>query len=173
MKIELLLEQGLRLSEVSREQLQLFLQLPLHADPADCPEAESRLHQAPLSDPQDEDDRGFNSDWRDQVLPDLQSEFNDQLDTVNEDLKAATQSAGEDDLPEFAFEIPFAHIDHWYGALNQARLVMNERYRFPEVENEETMSDYLNEGTIKPYLIDQFYTRIQSVLLDATAPPED
>jgi hypothetical protein len=35
------------------------------------------------------------------------------------------------------------------------------------------MSDYINEGTIKPYLIDQFYTRIQSVLLDATAPPED
>ena len=172
MNIELLPEEGLRLSEVSRDHFQLFLHLPLHADPSGCESAVDRLAQKPVDDPQNDEDDEINIDWSDHVLPDLQNEFAQQLDTVNLDLKAATQSESEDaEGPVFSFVIPFNHADHWFGALNQARLVMQERYRFPENETEETMTRFLTEETIKPYLIDQFYTQMQAMLLDLMLDP--
>jgi len=78
-----------------------------------------------------------------------------------EDEDAATSPAATYELI-----IPFDHIESWYGALNQARLVMQERYEFPETENLEAMVGLLTSKNLKPYLTSRFYMEIQGALLD-------
>ena len=78
-----------------------------------------------------------------------------------EDEDAATSPAATYELI-----IPFDHIESWYGALNQARLVMQERYEFPETENLEAMVALLTSKNLKPYLTSRFYMEIQGALLD-------
>jgi hypothetical protein len=62
--------------------------------------------------------------------------------------------------------IPPEHIDSWYGALNQARLVMQARYNFPEVESLAAVVALLASENLKPYLTARFYTEIQGALLE-------
>jgi hypothetical protein len=71
--------------------------------------------------------------------------------------------AGEE---SYELVIPPEHIDAWYGALNQARLVMQERYKFPEVESLAAIVALLTSENLKPYLTSRFYTQIQAALLD-------
>ncbi len=76
----------------------------------------------------------------------------------------------EDEAPSpaatYELIIPFDHIESWYGALNQARLVMQERYEFPETENLAAMVGLLTSKNLKPYLTSRFYMEIQGALLD-------
>ena len=78
------------------------------------------------------------------------------------------ESEDEATSPAATYEliIPFDHIESWYGALNQARLVMQERYEFPETENLEAMVELLTSKNLKPYLTSRFYMEIQGALLD-------
>ena len=128
-------------------------------------------------------------------MPDLRHEFTRQLDCVAHDLSQAQPEStpsplhedslhddslreGEDEdedesedeatSPAATYEliIPFDHIESWYGALNQARLVMQERYEFPETENLEAMVELLTSKNLKPYLTSRFYMEIQGALLD-------
>jgi hypothetical protein len=62
--------------------------------------------------------------------------------------------------------IPPEHIDSWYGALNQARLVMQARYNFPEIESLAAVVALLASENLKPYLTARFYTEIQAALLE-------
>lgn len=73
----------------------------------------------------------------------------------------------EQDPPgaKYTLVIPLDHAEAWYGALNQARLVMQERYHFPEVETLESIVTLLASENIKPYLTSRFYTEIQAALL--------
>lgn len=66
----------------------------------------------------------------------------------------------------YEFAIPFDHVESWYGALNQARLVMQERYQFPEIESLDTIFELLQSENIKPYLTSRFYVEIQAALLE-------
>ena len=87
-------------------------------------------------------------------------------DPLREDeAKAGTE---DDAAPAATYEliIPFDHIESWYGALNQARLVLQARYEFPETENLAAMVELLTSKNLKPYLTSRFYMEIQGALLD-------
>ena len=192
MKMRRIISKGLVLCEIPAAQLRMLKQVALHADPSGSPAASERLYQSPVKQPQNVTDEELVDDWQEFVMPDLRQEFTRQLDCVANDLSQAqpesTPSPLHDDLlrededededesededaatsPAATYEliIPFDHIESWYGALNQARLVMQERYEFPETENLEAMVGLLTSKNLKPYLTSRFYMEIQGALLD-------
>lgn len=182
--------QGLLVSRLTSAQLRLLQQIPAHADPSGSLEAESRLFQNPIRSADDPEEDEITADWHEHVIPDLQTEFSRQLDCVSEDLRRARrekpaaeeavfpshakeEGSGEENRAEseppgdfYEFAIPFDHVESWYGALNQARLVMQERYKFPEIDSLDTIFELLQSENIKPYLTSRFYVEIQAALLD-------
>jgi hypothetical protein len=179
MRIRRVKSRGLVVSRLPASQLRLLQQIPLHADPAGSPPAAERLYQSPVKQPLSDTDDELIQDWQDHVVPDLQDEFSRQLDCVTEDLRQVQRQhpprAGalhEDEAGEavegetYELTIPLDHVDAWYGALNQARLVMQSRYNFPEVENLAAIVALLASENLKPYLTSRFYTEIQAALLD-------
>ena len=191
MKMRRIISKGLVLSGMPAPQLRMLEQVALHADPSGSPAASERLYQSPVKEPQNVTDEELVDDWQEFVMPDLRQEFTRQLDCVANDLSQAqresTPSPPHDDSlhddslrededededaatsPAATYEliIPFDHIESWYGALNQARLVMQERYEFPETENLEAMVGLLTSKNLKPYLTSRFYMEIQGALLD-------
>jgi hypothetical protein len=158
-------ELGLCFSQVQSDYFQLLQQIPVHGDSSGFSSGEHRLRPSPIADPANDEDEEINADWREHVLPDMIEEFARQLDVVSEDLKTAKRFQDRGGEEEYAFVIPKDHIDRWYGALNQARLVMQERYRFPEEDTSEAIEALMNTDRFGPYLISRFYTEIQGVLL--------
>lgn len=96
--------------------------------------------------------------WEDIVMPELESEFADQRLAVVRAVVKARKSGEEEVL------IESADAETWYGALNQARLAMESKYKFGprelrnpgEIEGREKRSAYFRED---------FYSTIQSLLL--------
>jgi hypothetical protein len=115
------------------------------------------LHDDSLDDDSLDDDSLHDDSLHDDSLDD---------DPLREDeAKAGTE---DDAAPAATYEliIPFDHIESWYGALNQARLVLQARYEFPETENLAAMVELLTSTNLKPYLTSRFYMEIQGALLD-------
>jgi len=100
-------------------------------------------------------------DWEEYVVPDLREVFQDQLHEISATLESAmaASNGGAGSL--------WIKADHgfiWYGALNQARLAIEERYQFGA-------RDEFDETGLTPvrrsaFLRSQFYLAIQSMLLD-------
>ncbi len=124
---------------------------PLHEDSLH----EDSLHDDSLHDDSLHDDSLHDDSLHDDSLREGEDEDED-------------ESEDEATSPAATYEliIPFDHIESWYGALNQARLVMQERYEFPETENLEAMVELLTSKNLKPYLTSRFYMEIQGALLD-------
>jgi len=167
MKIKRVKDKGLLLSRLPAGQVRLLKLIPMHADPSGLPAAAEKLFQDAVHSPQDDQDYQANVDWREHVVPDLEQQFAQQLDVVTEDLKNVRKSGGTAPGSEnFEFLIPYEHVDDWYGALNQARLVMQERHHFPELDSTEALMKLLQSDDLRPYLTARFYIEIQSALLD-------
>jgi hypothetical protein len=170
MKIRRVKSRGLVVSRLPAGRLRLLRQIVAHADPTGSAAAGEQLFQSPVRQPQDEVDDTIVADWQEHVVPELQSEFSRQLDLVSDDLKKVRrQKPDKDGTSEgelYEFTIPFDHVESWYGALNQARLVMQARYRFPEVETVDAIVELFQSENIKPYLTSRFYVEMQAALLD-------
>ena len=170
MKIRRVKSRGLVVSRLPAGQLRLLRQIVAHADPSGSAAAMERLTQTPVREPQDDVEDTIVADWQEHVIPELQLEFSRQLDLVSEDLEKVRrqnlEADGEGAGEMYEFTIPFDHVEQWYGALNQARLVMQARYRFPEVETVDTIVELFQSENIKPYLTSRFYVELQAALLD-------
>lgn len=95
-------------------------------------------------------------DWREFVVPDLRDEFDGQLSAVEN----ALSTAGDGEDPGELF-IRKDEAERWYGALNQARLALEERYGFAEKE-----PAAMAPGERSAWFRSQFYLHVQSVLLE-------
>lgn len=95
-------------------------------------------------------------DWQEFVVPDLRESFNSQLDTI----ARALVGADDDDKPGLIF-IRKEEAELWYGGLNQARLALEERYRFEHREPAE-----MSPGERSAWFRSQFYLQVQGMLLD-------
>jgi hypothetical protein len=104
-------------------------------------------------------------DWEEFVVPELRSTFEDQLATVaaavEEAMLDAAGQAGSLVIPRDAGEA-------WYGALNQARLALEERFHFGA-------ADQLDPAALKPVrrsalFRGQFYLALQGILLERVLP---
>lgn len=119
------------------------------ADPAGCAGAQRRLYQPPMEDPSEEDE-SFLGDWEDFVTAEFRGEFAAAVAVVEADLKKLKplvvdpEEMLEEEQAEqgnaFSLEIPVAHAESWFSALNQARLVLADRYRLFNSEGEEAIS---------------------------------
>jgi hypothetical protein len=100
-------------------------------------------------------------DWQEYIVPDLREAFQDELAQIGAAIEAAAFNAEEGAgpiwiTPDDAFP--------WYSALNQARLALEERYRFGP-------SEHLSPKGLTPvhraaFLRSKFYCAIQSLLLE-------
>lgn len=100
-------------------------------------------------------------DWLEFVVPELERSFEAGLARVGRALDFARHRAADgagflwirrDDAP------------HWYGALNQARLALEEIHRFGSSENVDV--EDLPPPRRAPFLRSQFYCAVQSLLLE-------
>jgi hypothetical protein len=76
-------------------------------------------------------------DWAEYVQPELEALFEGSLHRVREDLKTAhlaepappskgrDRSATEEQEPEWVINVPADHVEDWFRAMNQARLVLS------------------------------------------------
>ncbi len=102
----------------------------------DDPRVEARFFQSPSTDPEADELR---EDWKSLVQPELHTAFGASRDAVEADLRRAESGSAKNR----SLLIPRQHIDHWLGALNQARLALHEFHGFSEKE----MSSPLHEPT--------------------------
>lgn len=100
-------------------------------------------------------------DWREYVAPDLRMEFEDQLAKVEKAVRAAMDRAGGGAGPVW---VGRDEGMLWYGALNQARLALEEVYHFGPTDG--VPVEELSPGRRTAFFRSQFYLAIQSLLLD-------
>ncbi len=92
-------------------------------------------------------------------MPELEATFSRQLMQVREAIEFSAGQSAED---KGAVEISPDQAELWYGALNQARLALEEQYRFggneppPPTDPPERRSGFFRS---------QFYFEIQQVLI--------
>ena len=72
--------------------------------------------------------------WEEFVVPELDEYFSGQLRTVVEAV-ARAKGGAKDGAGEIF--IPKDEVETWYGALNQARLCLEEKYQLHETERED------------------------------------
>jgi hypothetical protein len=192
MTFELADDGTFRLSDLHPLELQFLRQVTLVADPAGSPEARRRLYPDPLrrhkeehGEREDKDDENDEEDWEELVVPGLEKHFESTLEIIDSDL-AQTNEDRDWNIGQDEIVVPTAHSEQWYLALNQARLVMAERYQLhppaidpmlveeeSEDENEEpTASDSLHEDPPAPkieiltIIQYEFYGKLQCCLMD-------
>lgn len=103
------------------------------------------------------------SEWDEWVVPDLAEGFHSQSSYVTNAVQhGREQSAG-------AVMVSPSDADHWYGALNQARLALQARYRLDAME---TLDD-ISAEVIEAYYRDRFYASLQSLLLEFVMDADD
>lgn len=106
------------------------------------------------------------SEWDELVIPELRNYFSGQLRTVtNGILQAQREAEADGEGSEGELFIPRADGSEWYGALNQARLALESRFRFgPALGVTEIESFPASKRSA--YIRSQFYCALQTVLLE-------
>lgn len=106
-------------------------------------------------------DEKIAEDWQDIIVPDLRESFNDALHYVQGTLEAASAFPKDDEHPIW---ITRDDAYTWYSALNQARLALEEKFRF----GTDPESDAANLTPIRheALLRNHFYSALQSFILE-------
>ncbi len=106
-------------------------------------------------------DESTAGDWEEYVIPDLREGFENQLSIVAKSVQEAVdQSAGE---PGSVWIAP-ADGFPWYGALNQARLALEDLHHFGPGDS--VAIGELCPASRSAFLRSHFYLTLQSLLLD-------
>jgi hypothetical protein len=100
-------------------------------------------------------------DWREYIVPDLDEAFHADLTHIANAIAAAHVECGGAAGPLW---ITREDAGHWYGALNQARLALEEVHHFGPAENLQPAD--LPPPSRNAFLRSQFYCAIQSLLLE-------
>ena len=106
------------------------------------------------------------SDWDEVVVPELRVVFAGQVGKVAEAIRSAQGEVevGSEGASGEVF-ISKGEGEDWYGALNQARLGLEGRYRFGQLDEIEGVEEF-SEDKRYAFVRSQFYCALQSVLLE-------
>jgi len=118
--------EALQISDLDPFLAELFRQIPASTNSEGAPEAESRLFSRPSAE------KEICAEWKSYVEPELRRLFRSSTETVAEDL--AQLNGNEKSLRNRTLTIPFEHADACLNTLNQARLVIAEKYKFSDEE---------------------------------------
>ncbi len=207
MQLRLLPDGGVRLSGMNDWTLKFLQHIPILADPSGHEGATRRVYQPPVTGPGAEDyDR---EEWDEYVTPELKAHYENALDVVASETAGATpefkkyrkrrpvRPAGEPPAPQpppeerptglYSIMIAAGHVEHWYRAMNQARLVMEARYGVAsetDDEEEQAFDSMLMTEAESAAEIDRlakrmermvqyrFFTSLQGFLISAIMDPE-
>lgn len=103
------------------------------------------------------------SEWDEVVIPELKDFFSGQLRKVAETVQEAQRKTT--DSPEGEVFIRHADGLEWYGALNQARLALEGRYKFGPTHAVDAVESFPAPKR-SAFIRSQFYCALQSVLLE-------
>lgn len=162
MTLEKLPDGSVRLGRINEWQLRALHHIPAAADPEGDAAALARLFPAPYAPGEASPEQ--QEDWAEFVQPDLEATFTRSIASVARDLKnvelqrsgeadededdkphrAKETGAGDDDTPEeppaadilHTFVIPAAHVEDWFRAMNQARLMLAAKYQVHRTDPE-------------------------------------
>ena len=99
-------------------------------------------------------------DWEEYVVPDLREGFQDELAQVGANIESAIFEVGGEPGPIW---ISREDATAWYSSLNQARLAIEEHFKFGASEEIDIQS--LNPEHQAVFIRSKFYCAIQSLLL--------
>ena len=102
--------------------------------------------------------------WDEIVEPELQEEFSSQVKFVNLKVMSAFRRCQESPEKEGEIVILKKDADLWYGALNQARLAMEEKYQLGPREIREAVG-FDDDELESAHYREEFYLTIQSLLM--------
>lgn len=152
--------------------------LPKLADFSGKGEAEKRLLPAPAVETDLTPEMAM--DWVEFVTPQLRSAFQESLDVVVADLRGLEpESPPVDPNPwpkpgtgtekaskvTWRMSIPLGHADHWFRAMNQARLVMSAQHGI-DSENAPDFSALLASGQLEMWFYYEFFVSLQVWLVE-------
>lgn len=106
--------------------------------------------------------------WDEIVEPELKDQFSSQVEFVEKQVELAFDNSVDDfeeELPEILITEEESKI--WYGALNQARLSFEEKFR-KEIEDLKETGEIENGEVVRALFRNQFYFRFQSQIMDHT-----
>ncbi|HBE97900.1 MAG TPA: hypothetical protein DDW68_12085 [Verrucomicrobiales bacterium] len=106
--------------------------------------------------------------WDEIVEPELKDQFSSQVEFVEKQVELAFDNSVDDfeeELPEILITEEESKI--WYGALNQARLSFEEKFR-KEIEDLKETGEIENREVVRALFRNQFYFRFQSQIMDHT-----
>jgi len=120
MKLQPADDGALMLEEIPPFLFHLLSNIVVRASSRD-PRVEARFFPDPARD------ESLIEDWKSLVQPELQFLFQSARETVQADLRGASEEDGV-----YSMKIPRKHADAWLNALNQARLAIAEESGFGE-----------------------------------------
>jgi hypothetical protein len=100
-------------------------------------------------------------DWQEYIVPDLREAFQDELAQVGAAIESAAYQADGGPGPIW---ITREDVFHWYSSLNQARLSLEEHFKFGP--SEEINPKGLTPEHRAAFYRSKFYCAIQSLLLE-------
>lgn len=102
-------------------------------------------------------------DWIELITPELADQFSEQVLHVSR----AISSAPKCDAQTGSVFIKVEDADIWFGAINQARLSLEERYSVSRYDDQAETLLTQQQPEIKAAVIRyQFYTSMQSIMLE-------
>jgi hypothetical protein len=128
-------DEGLwRMSGLAAAHLHLFRQAADDATLTDSPAERERLFPPPVENSAEEAE--FAADWREFVADDLEMRFASDVGAVLADLDQARPDGAIGEVRLFALDLPLEHAQAWFSTLNQARLLMDCRFRLHDPANQ-------------------------------------
>jgi len=160
----------LTISRLGEAEMERLRRLRDAADPSACPDAEERLYPDPIRGQPPETIAEDVADWKNFVVPDLRTRNVEALERVEADVRNARPS-GKRRKPQFEIAIAIDAVDQWYSALNQARLVLQEKYHLPDEHEVLSLERLFARGQWRAYFQSRFYAEIQCWLLELVMRP--
>jgi hypothetical protein len=123
-----------RLGEMQDVHVQLLRLAAEDASMTDCPGSRERLLQPPLRGRDAFENEQFVDDWDELVTPELEVKLAGDVGHFLSDLDAIAAVKSKDpSAPEtYRLDVPLEHANAWFSTLNQARLLLDLKYKLHE-----------------------------------------
>ena len=153
MKVAPTIEGGLRIDPETDEDLHILRAIVLDANGLEIDLA-SRLGGLIT-------DERLAEDWEENIVPDLRESFADDLNQIYAAIETAAAFPLNDETPIW---ITRDDAFTWYSALNQARLTLEEKYKFGPEPNADpaNLTPLRHEALVRSH----FYCALQSFIIE-------
>lgn len=189
MRLTVLKEQGSwQLSEMEEVHLNLLRMAAEDASMTDCPEGRDRLFPSPISGESAKQEKDFLEDWKEYVQEEMETQFAQDVGIMLADLDAVElQDSSDEELDDDLYHVtvPLDHVNSWFSTLNQARLMLDARYRLhpdDELLQFEMIEDLVEDDELRDrleaFMRYEFYALIQEwlvqqVMMAGDSPDEE